>query len=324
MVDNLIEPIQLNLCMDDSMVGLDWRWLWPSLVWVIFTAGCAPSDGESDEDPNQVCVEFVVTEFAIESPTRFSADVPDGTCVGAQLDSNENLYTGARVHGPDELPEGILVGQDAGISSLWLEHLEISFPVTNSSDHTYCSFSFESLHYLGADQQLIFSAGPIGIITELHEDFGGRPGYCLAPGMTGWARKVSVATIPIGPAERVTDVRLGKLTLLNYEPASDVVIEGQEIRITPISLTYDNRNLVLAVRNESDRAILWPAQVMAIYSDRAQRYLDFDVPAQDDVGANQVPVGGEFTLTFAVQENSAPRGRAWRVDYVFLPELVPE
>lgn len=294
------------------------------LVFAFVLAAC--NSTPSTDPPDQQCAPFQSQSFTIESGTRFSIETPSGNCVGAMVDSNTAFYAKADVSLPPDLPSGIEISKTAGITSLWPEHLELGIPIVNHSSNTYCSFSFETTHYLQTNGSLVFSAGPSGAITDIKYLSGGNYGYCLKPNDAGLIRKTSFAEIVLGPASRVSRVELGRLAWvdsMDLTSAQQYALAQQQLlwSITPIQLIFDGDDLELTIQNDSLASLPVETPVLLVYLDRKGNYLDFAVPNGTDLNDDELDSGEQMTLTFNVSEREVPKGRAWKLRFYFHPDL---
>jgi hypothetical protein len=295
------------------------------LIATLSILGCAQNEGVS-VGPNLQCSPFQSQAFSIETGTRFSLNTSSDNCVGAMVDSNTVFYSKAAVSRSDGVPAGLEISSTAGISSLWPEHLEFGIGVTNSSSNTYCSLSFETTHYLNGANQLVFSAGPSGVLSDLKYLSGGNYGFCLRPGDSGIIRKASVAEIEIGPASQINRVSLGNMVWVDSEELSAaervaLARQQQDWVITPITMAFNGEEVLLTVRNDSAYPLPWQTPIILVYLDYQGAYLDFAVPSELSIGKEDLGIGEEMVVTFDVLEREVPKGRAWNLRFYFQPVL---
>ncbi len=274
--------------------------------------GCQP---DIQTNANQTCVPFSQSSFTQISDYSFETVFENGNCVGAMLGANAELYSTANVRIDNEYAGDLSISGSALISSVTDSHLEAGFAVSNNSGETICSISFETTKFYGAQNQLIFSAGPTGVITPLYNSTQNFPGYCLNPGQRGWARKTAWAQISIGPSQNVSTVELGRVTYVI--PGSDFQPYHEESTnqnlFVPAQLEYDEETLVLSVIYTGESQYRYPDKLVVIYTDINGFYLDYTEWTADLLTPRYVVPGQTLRFEIPVLEAQSPRGRAWGI-----------
>lgn len=293
---------------------------WSASVFAgLLLLGCQPT---TTDTTTTSCVAFSANLFNQINDISFEFSFPAGSCVGAVLDSNSNLYGTSPITFRSDAPAEVSVAGTALTSSVLPQHLEAGFSVTNVGTETICSLSFDSLWFMDAEQEIIFSAGPVGVITALYDPIDGNPGFCLAPGDSGWARKSAYGENEIGDLSIISNITLGTF---NYAPLPEdqSVYEDPDPEtdlFQPLELTYTGSELTTEILYSGTETTLLPDRVIAIYTDTTGNFLDYDQwPAHDDVVVTQnIEPGESFIARFRVEESQSPRGKAFGALFIVI------